>query len=199
MKRLLMLFVCLILLTGCEANIKYKFGENIESTISASFNINDYKTFANNNYGNDFGNQEDSVLRQSIERSRSTINAFINNGSTFYNPISYSNANGIYNGSYKYTYTYSNFKDNYFLNACFDNFLVQEDSGAYYFKISGNSTCAGAKLTISTDNRMINNNSTNVKNDEYSWNIKESNNDIYFAISKIPMSDSSINTLYIFL
>lgn len=196
MKKLLFLLVCVILLTGCEASIKYNFDQYIESNVSASFTLDEYKVFANNHYGNDFGYEDDSVLRQNIESSKSSINAFINNNSTFYHLISYS-SNGSYNGSYKYTYTYSNFKDNYFMNYCFDNFIMNEDNDAYYIKASGNSVCSGAKIIITTQDRMINHNSDSVSNNNYIWNIKESNNNIYFSISKTPMSNTGINTLYI--
>ena len=197
MKKILMLLIGMILLTGCEANIKYNFDQNIESNIDASFNINEYRVFANNNYGNDFGYSEENVLRENIESSRSNINAFVNNNSTFYKPISYSTNNGIYSEKYKYTYTYSNFKDNYFLNYCFDNFIMNEEKDAYYIKASGNSSCNGAKLIVTSHDRMISNNSDNVKNNDYIWNIKEKNNDIYFSISKTPMSTSSTSILYI--
>ena len=197
MKKIVMLFSCMLLLTGCSTNLKYNFDEYIESNVNTSFNLNEYKKVANDYYGNDFGDQSDDVLKQNIESSKNKVNAFINNNSTFYNTVSYSSNSNLYNASYKYTYTYLNFKDNYFLNQCFDNFIMSQDDAAYYFKISGDSKCNGANLIITANNRMINNNSTNVKNNEYTWNIKEKDNNIYFAISRVAMNDSSINVLYV--
>ena len=74
---------------------------------------------------------------------------------------------------------------------------MNEEKDAYYIKASGNSSCNGAKLIVTSYDRMISNNSDNVKNNDYIWNIKEKNNDIYFSISKTPMSTSSTSILYI--
>ena len=95
-------------------------------------------------------------------------------------------------GSYEYTYTYANFNDNYVLNNCFDDFGVEEDKESIYILAKGNSKCAPFDLKVTADDRMISSNEDEKDGNEYIWNIKKTNNDIYMAISKTPISQDTI-------
>ena len=199
--KLVLIILLLFVSTGCESTIKYNFNDNIESNVNLNFTMNEYKEFTNVYYGNDYGYQSNDILIQSLNNNKNNLYAFINyNNSIKYNLIDYSSNNEQYIAKYKYTYNYSNFKDNYILNYCFETFEINEDADMYQVFAMGRSNCIGAKIIIEANNRMIKHNATNVNNDEYIWNINEANNDISFTLSKFPITNNSNNILmFVFL
>ncbi len=184
----------MFLLTGCSNSVNFDFKDNIDMKINLSFTLNEYKAYSNRN-SNPFSDDEEA--RSSIEAIRNDSEAFINGNNVLLNEKSFINNGNNYLAVYEYTYSYSTFSKNSILNSCFDFFGVEEDNDNVYVSLSGNSVCAPFKLSIKADNRMINNNSNNIQNNEYIWNIKEKDNNVYFAISKTPMNDMTINSLYI--
>jgi len=194
MKKILLIFCIMFLLTGCSNSVNFDFKDNIDMKINLSFTLNEYKAYSNRN-SNPFSDDEEA--RSSIEAIRNDSEAFINGNNVLLNEKSFINNGNNYLAVYEYTYSYSTFSKNSILNSCFDFFGVEEDNDNVYVSLSGNSVCAPFKLSIKADNRMINNNSNNIQNNEYIWNIKEKDNNVYFAISKTPMNDMTINSLYI--
>jgi len=197
MKKYLIIISLLLILTGCESTIKYDFkGDSITSEVTINFTLDEYRSYANNYFGNDFGEETKEVLEESINSYRNNMNAFINNDSIKYNENYFTINNDNYSAKYTYTYNYVNFNRNNMLNYCFEIFNTYEDDNAYYVNLSGESYCTNSKLVI-TANNMLNNNSNNISNNTYIWTIKEQNNDIYFAISKKELNTNSFNMYYL--
>ena len=143
---------------------------------------------------------DDEEAISSIEALRTDEkDAFINGNTELYKENNYVVGNNYYIASYEYDYNYNNFVNNTILNKCFENFNVKQDTDNIYIKMGGKSICAPFKLSVKADNRMINNNSNNIIDNEYNWNINEYNNDIYMVISKNITNNNSFNILYLVL
>ena len=194
MKKFLLIVCLVVFLTGCSNKVTIDFKDSINMQLDLSFTLDEYKAYSNRN-SNSFNSNEET--NDSIEAIRNDREAFINGNNALFKEKTFTNTNNNYTASYEYNYSYANFSNSSVLNSCFDYFGVKNYDDIIYVSLAGDSICAPFKLTIKADNRMINNNSTNVKNNEYTWNVQEKNNNIYFSISKTPMNNSSINILYI--
>ena len=198
MKKYLLILICIFFLTGCESKIEYTFNDNIESEININFTLDEYKKYISEYYGNDFYKEEENVIIESINSHRE-IKAFMDTYDNLYKEKNYSTSNNRYNATYTYIYKYSNFNKNNILNHCFESFNTSEDENAYYVNLGGESQCAGTKLIVNAEDRMINSNSKNINGSKYTWNITKENNNIYFAISKNPVKVSMVSPLHIVL
>lgn len=197
MKKMLVLILMVILLTGCSNSVTLDFKENINTKINLSFSLDEYKNAMYKN-SNELLDDEEAI--SSIEALRTDEkDAFINGNTELYKENNFIVNNNYYTASYEYDYNYINFSNNTILNKCFENFNVKQDTNNIYIKMSGKSICAPFKLSVKADNRMINNNSNNINNNEYSWNINAYNNDVYMVISKNITTNNSFNILYLIL
>lgn len=194
MKKLILMFLAIFLLTGCSNTISFDFNDNIDAKVDLSFTLSEYKAYsaAKSNVFSD-----DEEARSSIDAIRFDNEAFDSNNSALFEEKKFITDGNNYNASYEYTYTYSNFLHNSVLNNCIEYFTVENDDESIYVSLKGNSSCGPFKLSIKAKDRMINNNAKNINGDEYIWNINATNNDVYFAISKTPNSSSSISVLYV--
>lgn len=186
MKKIIFIILVLFCLTGCDNNVELEFNENIKAEIKFSFTLDEYKASVNEK------NLSDNEAKSRIESMIEFRNAFTDPYSELFEEKTYMNNGKYYNGIYEYSYTYSNFNDNYVLNNCFDDFGVEEDKESIYILAKGNSKCAPFDLKVTADDRMISSNEDEKDGNEYIWNIKKTNNDIYMAISKTPISQDTI-------
>ncbi len=198
MKKYLLILICIFFLTGCESKIEYTFNDNIESEININFTLDEYKKYISEYYGNDFDKEEENVIIESINSHRK-VKAFMDTYDNLYKEKIYNANNNRYSATYTYIYKYSNFNKNNILNHCFESFNTSEDENAYYVNLGGESQCAGTKLIVNAEDRMINSNSKNINGSKYTWNITKENNNIYFAISKNPVKVSMVSPLHIVL
>lgn len=194
MKKIILMFFMIFLLTGCNNSVSLNFNDNIDAQIDLSFTLSEYKAYSANK-SNVFTDDEEA--RSSIDAIRYDNEAFDSNNGALLNEKKFITDGNNYSASYEYTYTYSNFVHNSVLNNCFDYFGVENDDNAIYVKLKGNSSCGPFKLNVRAKDRMINNNATNINGDEYIWNINTTNNNVYFAISKTANNSSSISMLYV--
>ena len=190
MKKMLFVLLSIFALTGCTNTITYDFKEGvIESTIVSEFTDAEYVTYINQSQDHDFKLQlKDADTNIQIEYVDSTPAAYWSgNKVEFYeqNGLDYETNNN--KASYKYTFNYENFKNNYFLDKCFESFVNYESKGYVYYEISGKFTCDNpetVKIKVKSDYKIIESNSDETNKGEHVWNVKMNNNSIKFGISK---------------
>lgn len=194
-KGLLGVFI-ILLLCGCSVNVNYNFKKDvIESTIDASFNIEEYydEVIDEDDTDEDI---EKSKLESNLLRDKDSIllNAFKNNSET-YKEISFTKDNNYnYKGQYKYDYNYDNFINNYLFN-CFENFKYTEDENYYNIELSGKYSCnTNVKIKVSAEFGIDNSNSIEVKDGVHTFDIYEDNNKIVFSVRKHRFDN--VNTTY---
>ena len=186
MKKIIFIVLVLFCLTGCDNNVELEFNEDIKAEVKFSFTVDEYKTHANEK------NLTDKEAKSRIDSIIAFRNAFTDPYSELFEEKTYMNNGNYYNGIFEYTYTYENFNDNSVLNNCFEDFAVEENEESIYILAKGTSNCAPFKLVVKADNRMLSSNEHEKDDNEYIWNIKEKDNDIYMAISKIAIDQDNI-------
>lgn len=177
MKKLLIVLLFTLILTGCNNTISLDFNDKIDAKIELSFSLGDYM-----NHVNEPTNKEN--LKYSIDAIVSEARPLNNSYDELFTTAILNNTGDNYTGEYAYSYTYSNFKNNTILERCFENVIYEEDDNTIHILLNGDSICAPFKLKIKSDNRMILNNSTEKVKGEYVWDVKDKENDIRFDISK---------------
>lgn len=188
MKKIISLLALVVLMTGCSTKLETNFKDNtIELSYNSTFTQDEFKEEYNGNVSHDFTITEanETVIKDILDNS--SYLAFKDNNSELLTLNKFENNNGEYNISYNYLYRYDNFNNNYLYNDCFEYFTFYEDMHYRYYKLNGEYTCGktnNLKFTLKSDYKVMGNNNDTRGNDEYIWNIKETNNDIYFAISK---------------
>lgn len=182
MKKLILIFLVLFCLTGCANSVEFDFNEDIKAKVSLSFTLDEYKARL------DEPNLKEEEVRSRIESIIEFRNAFTDPYSDLFEEKSFATNGKNYKGVYEYTYTYSNFNDNSVLNNCFENFGVQEDEEKLYIFAEGKSKCAPFELIVKAEDRMVSSNENSKDGNNYIWNIKELNNDVYMVISKAALS-----------
>ena len=189
MKKLLIILSVLIL-TGCTNVISVDFNENINTNIKLSFSLEDYKN--NHNDSKMISNDE---ARDSISALRSDIKAFTKTYDGIFTEKEFVVNQDNYSIQYEYTYDYDNFVDNSIFKRCFQYSTIDTKDDTLYVSLKGESICAPFKLEISSNNRMLTNNSNERIKNKYVWNIEKENNDIFFSISKNPIINKNFDIL----
>lgn len=181
----------LFTLCGCTINVNYDFDvDNIKSSISSNFNYEEYVLEIDDEMIDDV-EKEQSNERIINDKESTYIPAFLNNTTDRYVEKEFTNDDGNYSIVYTYDYDYNNFINNYILNHCFDNFEFSEDEDYYNVKITGNYTCnKNVKLNFTAKNGIVNDNSVDVKDGVFSWDVFETDNNIFFSVMKKPLERS---------
>ena len=194
MKKIFLLILFILLLSGCTSNVNYNFKKDIvESTIDFDFTIDEYFEKVNDEDISSNMNNKDKEEALLNDKDSIKLNAFIDNDIE-YSLVKFDNNNYKYSGLYKYDYDYTNIKRNYLFN-CFENYKYSEDENYYNFELSGNYTCnTDIKLNISSEFGIDNSNSIEIKNGVHSFDIYEENNRIVFSIRKHRFNNE--NTVY---
>ena len=172
MKKIIILFSIILILSGCNNSLTINFNDKINTKIELHIPIKDDNT------------------QDKIQAILSEARPLKNSYDEMFKETKLSTSNVIYEAEYEYDYTYSNFKDNKVLSSCFEYSSIQDLDDKLYINLSGNSNCSTFKLTIKADKRMLENNAQEKTNDEYIWNINEENNDVEFYISKDKTNNS---------
>lgn len=202
MKKNIILLLIVLFITGCSSSIEYNFEKDIiKSNIEINFNNQEYldkiKTITNE-YNNTLN--ENNVYEDILNNVNNTLpTAYEDDDKTlfYYNKTSFENKNNEYNLKYDFNFNYETFKKNYYLNNCFDFYAMNEDESFYHINIKGNFTCNNydnLKIKVKSSKEIYNASSAVKKNGYYIWNIKEQDNDIYFAISKTNENKPLIQT-----
>lgn len=164
-KKNLTLLLILFLLTGCSANTNiYLYDDYILEDITVSDSINEYTFDSTGDVNADI---------------RDIINMFDNNY-TYYDTKEYSDTNNIIK-NYKYEMTYDNWNDFSTLKKCYEDAKIYDSGDKIIVKTSNEYLCGefynvkNVLLTINTDLNLINTNADIINNNQYMWEINESN------------------------
>lgn len=199
MKKIFILLILLFLVTGCSNNIIFDFTEeNIKSNIEINFNQEEFKTYINKNtvHTEERFSTKESTEEFIIEKynEASPIALKIGDKYEYFQNEKYEILDDQYKYSFKYDYNYDNFKDNSLMKDCFEYFFIEEDDNFYHYNIKGSYTCSEAKnikLIVKSETKNIRSNSTEIKDNQHSWNIEEDNNNIIFTVSKDNQEEKS--------
>lgn len=193
MKKVFIIILFCFILTGCNNKYSIDFNDKIDTTIDFSFSSSEYK-----NQMNSTSKDIDPDVKAMISEMRPLTDSY----DELFEEVKLNDSNYSYEGTYKYTYTYSNFVKNAMIERCFEYPVIEDDDKKIYVYLSGNSDCAPFELNVKADSRMLTNNAEIKKDGQYIWNVKKENNDIRFYISKEPVNNSIISTkniIYIIL
>lgn len=179
MKKILLLSILCLLMTGCTINYNLEINEDsFKETITGNV-LNEEMQLEEN--------QTDvNIFDYLINYEQSALNNIEN---SLYNKTINKNTNSIdYN--YSFTYNEKNINNSKVLNECFENFKFDNIDNKYYFIANGDFYCNYAeevKINIITDYKVIVNNANKIKGNIYTWTI--SRNDIedlelYMTIDK---------------
>lgn len=183
MKKIILIFLSIILLSGCDINYNINITNNkISTDLDLSVSETDYKNY------ND--NQEEKLSATLYEYfDEREILAFDDmNYKDFYNKKVSKNGRSL-DVNYTYKYTYLDFYKSSLLNTCFEDFIVLNEDNYFYVKAFGKFNCYydDTKINIKTDRKVINSNHDSYKDGVYTWNIdrdKSNNVNIIFQVDK---------------
>ena len=183
MKKIILIFLSIILLSGCDINYNIDISNNkINTDLDLSVSETDYKNY------ND--NQEEKLSATLYEYfDEREILAFDDmNYKDFHNKKVSKNGRSL-DINYTYKYTYLDFYKSSMLNTCFEDFIVLNEDNYFYVKAFGKFNCYydDTKINIKTDRKVINSNHDSYKDGVYTWNIdrdKSNNVNIIFQVDK---------------
>lgn len=185
MKKILLITVTMLFLTGCTVNYNLEIdGDNLNEVITGNVTKEEYEVKETDNGENLiydlFNNDRDALFDEespylrTLEDKGKTIN---------------------YNFSYLYNY---NFDRSTIINTCFEYHMIDETEDYYYIKLSGRFYCMYSdkvNINVTSNNAVLENNATKVDGNVYSWVIKNDKDvDILLNVSK-KMKHSDNNKL----
>ena len=187
MKKILILFFTLILLSGCSIDYTLEFKDfSIDETLEYTVSENEY-----NNYNNSLNETINKNIYEFFEYQ--PILAFNDNYQLQHNVEKNSIANGLYL-KYTYDYNYNNFNKSYILQECFNNYSILNEDEYYYVSVKGKMDCYynDINIKIKSTKKVMYNNANKYKDGYLIWNINSNNKDdvdIVFQISKTEAND----------
>lgn len=185
MKKILLITVTMLFLTGCTVNYNLEIdGDNLNEVITGNVTKEEYEVKETDNGENLiydlFNNDQDALFDEespylrTLEDKGKTIN---------------------YNFSYLYNYSFDRSK---IINTCFEYHMIDETEDYYYIKLSGRFYCMYSdkiNINVTSNNAVLENNATKVDGNVYSWVIKNDKDvDILLNVSK-KMKHSDNNKL----
>ena len=173
--KIVVVFVVLLLLTGCTINYDLTINENsIDEKISGSVNKSEYQL-----------NDEDTSPNLFYTLINSDVPALVVGDDLYKKYISELEDKLNYN--YSYTYN-NNFDKSRIINSCFENHIISETDKYYYIELSGKFYCLYSdkiNINVTSNYEVIDNNADKINGNKYVWTIDNSNDvDILLTISK---------------
>lgn len=171
-KKIILVFIMLILLTGCSSEYKLeisnnKFDENISAMIPKSM-VLDIQNEQNSDV------EYDDSITPFLEEKTSSLTT----SDKFYEK-KVSKSTDIIKVELNYTYDEENFKLANSINTCFE-YPELDFSKTYYMNLQGNFYCLygdSIDIKIKTKNKVNFNNADEVNENTYIWHIDENNAD----------------------
>lgn len=186
MKKIILLSILCLLLSGCTVNYNLKIEDNLFTETIKGNVLNEEvkidKDQTDTNYTNYFITKEQPVL--------------INDDNIFYKKTLSKNNNST-DYIYSYTYNENTIKDSRILNECFENFEFKEKNNTYHLAAFGDFYCDYTdtiNINISTEYNVSIHNAKEIKNNTYTWIIDKNNKDnlnLYISIDKNNNYDNS--------
>lgn len=191
MNKIIFIFLCLFILTGCTSIYELKIeGNEFNESITTYIYQGDRE-------------YDMSLLEGTLDYG-DRIEAFVNSDSYPF----FENYDFVYNKSVekienyekvelKYKYTAEQFKKSNAINLCFHNFNFNEEEDKYIIDLSGYFYCLynneSLDIIIETKNEVFENNANEVDGNKYIWHINQEN---YKDVDiKINMSNKKSNVV----
>lgn len=175
MKRIIVVLISLLLLTGCTIDYNLVIDkDSIKETITGTAYKEEYEV-----------REEDSGLNLFYTYINDDINPLISGDGLYTKDI-----NEIDNGiNYKYDFIYkNNYDKSKIINSCFENSNVKETDTYYSIELSGEFYCLYSdkiNINVISNYVVLENNAKEVNGNKYSWVIDDSGNvNIFLNISK---------------
>lgn len=173
--KIVVVFVVLLLLTGCTINYDLTINENsIDEKISGSVNKSEYQL-----------NDEDTSPNLFYTLINGDVPALVVGDDLYKKDISELEDKLNYN--YSYTYN-NNFDKSRIINSCFENHIISETDKYYHIELSGKFYCLYSdkiNINVTSNYEVIDNNADKINGNKYVWTIDNSNDvDILLTISK---------------
>jgi hypothetical protein len=175
MKKIMLVIVFLILLTGCSNEYNLKIDkDNINEKITI---IIDKSKIFDESLSPDMDIYSTDSINYLLNED---IHAILNNRNEKYVKKVDEKGNFI-NVTLEYTYKAESYLRAQILNNCFEKIDVKESSKDIYIHLSGKFSCLGNNndldFVIDSNNRVLSQNADTKKFNKYIWNINNSNKD----------------------
>lgn len=169
MKKILLFFICLFLITGCDVTYNLTIDDD---TFSEQIII-------------PFSRQtttEEMMIKYLKNKLTITTDRYED---TYYN-MGVETTTDFYNLIYDYKFDYDGFKKSFFVDICYPNMKITENDGEFIIASGKNFKCLNpdngviadsVKINIKTDLEVVENNADSVNGDIYTWNIDYNNNE----------------------
>ena len=189
MKKIILLIISCLLLTGCTVNYNLtiednKFTETIKGNVlNEEIKIDENQTDVN-------------IFYDYISKDQPALN---NNNDLLYKKNLSKNNNSL-DYFYGFTYDEETINNSRILNNCFENFKFEEKENIYYFMTDGNFYCDYTEeinINVTTKYKVTYNNATKIKDNTYIWVINNDNKEdfeLYIAVDKTNQSNNSALT-----
>ena len=175
MKKIIVVLISLLLLTGCTIDYNLVIDkDSIKETITGIAYKEEYEV-----------REEDSSLNLFYTYINDDINPLISSDGLYTKEIKEID-NGI---NYKYDFIYkNNYDKSKIINSCFENSNVKETDTYYSIELSGEFYCLYSdkiNINVISNYVVLENNAKEVNGNKYSWVIDNSSNvNIFLNISK---------------
>lgn len=165
MKKIILVLVMVLLLSGCNVNYGLRF-ENEQLMENVKLTIDN-----NQEYIDELKNTKAYAIFDGMGKEEYHT-TFKNNKDTF-------------EANYDYTYDLDNFNRNYYISQCFDAISFVRNGDKYIFTSTEGFKCMifdyikidNVEVSITTNHEVISHNATKVKGNKYIWNINDENAD----------------------
>ena len=165
MKKFLLLFV-VFFITGCTAEYNLNVdGDTIKEDVVVSFLRNEINKDALDYYVSN------------------PNNVYFNDGNTYYSAKLIEDDDNYYL-NYNYKHQYENFTNSLFARKCYDDVEIVSNDDNIILSTSDEFNCINmddgfyldsAKINITTDLKVLENNADRVKGNTYTWNVNDTN------------------------
>ena len=196
MKKIILVIICTVCLTGCTLNYEIDFGRTIiNESINAEMDGNIYDV-ASSIDGDGF-----YIEKELVEGKIPSLKGY----KDYYSRKIKVNGNkSLVDLNYKYTY--DDYENSYILQRCFEKSYVKNTDDSLYVSLGGYFKCFkedDIRVKVSTEYDVVKHNADIVTDDYYIWDIKlsEDVNDIELFISKEikEEKDGSFSTIRIII
>ena len=167
-KRLFLVLICLILLTGCDVtyDLTIDSSDNFKEKVTMSF------LKSNTSYNDILVYKENKTPISNMENETKFYNSSIKDAGDYYNLI------------YDYDHDMNGIKSSYFISNCYHDFTIHNDNDNIVLNSGKNFSCFigddglradSVKVNITTKLDVLNNNADEVKGNTYTWILNENN------------------------
>lgn len=196
MKKIILLIICTVCLTGCTLNYEIDFGRTIiNESINAEMDGNIYDV-ASSIDGDGF-----YIEKELVEGKIPSLKGY----KDYYSRKIKVNGNkSLVDLNYKYTY--DDYENSYILQRCFEKSYVKNTDDSLYVSLGGYFKCFkedDIRVKVSTDYDVVKHNADIVTDDYYIWDIKladdENKVELYIAKEVPTKEEKSSNGIKIFI